>query len=82
MFRKLGHLMNRQRLFRRIVLFWAMGVISYVVYVVIEPGLLIAIGAAGATIVSAVIGILATVISFYQWHRQQEDMKNVEKPDE
>ena len=72
-----NHLANSQMLFRRLVLIWAMAIITYVIYIIIDPALLIAIGAPGATIVSAVIGILATVISFYQWHRQQDD-KNAE----
>ena len=72
-----NNLANNQMLFRRLVLIWAMAIITYVIYIIIDPALLIAIGAPGATIVSAVIGILATVISFYQWHRQQDD-KNAE----
>lgn len=66
-------LANRQRLFRRLVLIWAMTIITYVIYVVADPNLLIQIGAAGATVVTGIIGILTTVIGFYQWHRQQDD---------
>lgn len=68
-----SELANRQMLFRRLVLIWAMTIITYVVYIVVEPTLLIQIGAAGATVITAIIGILTTVIGFYQWHRQQDD---------
>ena len=68
-----SELANRQMLFRRLVLIWAMTIITYVIIVVTDHQLLIQIGAAGATIVTGIIGILTTVISFYQWHRQQDD---------
>lgn len=68
-----SELANRQMLFRRLVLIWAITIITYVVYVVTDHQLLIQIGAAGATIVTGIIGILTTVIGFYQWHRQQDD---------
>lgn len=68
-----SELANRQMLFRRLVLIWAMTIITYVIYVVTDHQLLIQIGAAGATIVTGIIGILTTVIGFYQWHRQQDD---------
>lgn len=66
-------LADHRMLFRRIVLLWAMTVITYVIYIVADHNLLIQIGAAGATIVTGIIGILTTVISFYQWHRTQDD---------
>lgn len=68
-----SELANRQMLFRRLVLIWAMTIITYVIYVVTDHQLLIQIGAAGATIVTGIIGILTTVVGFYQWHRQQDD---------
>lgn len=60
-------------LFRRLVLIWAMTIITYVIYIVTDHQLLIQIGAAGATIVTGIIGILTTVIGFYQWHRRYND---------
>lgn len=79
-------LANKQMLFRRLVLMWAMLILTYVIYIVAEPTLLIQIGAAGATVVTAIIGILTTVIGFYQWHRQQDDnleaKKEMRKEDE
>lgn len=67
-------LANRQMLFRRLVLVWAMTIITYVIFIVADHQLLIQIGAAGATVVTGIIGILTTVIGFYQWHRQQDDV--------
>ena len=77
-----SELANRQMLFRRLVLIWAMTIITYVIYVVTDHQLLIQIGAAGATIVTGIIGILTTVISFYQWHRQQDDNLEALKKEE
>lgn len=68
-----GDLANKRMLFRRLVLMWVMLILTYVIYIVVEPTLLIQIGAAGATVVTSIIGILTTVIGFYQWHRQQDD---------
>lgn len=73
MFKWLSNLASRQMVFRRIVLIWAMTIITYVIYIVADPILLVQIGAAGATIVTGIIGILTTVISFYQWHRNNGD---------
>lgn len=69
----LNRLVNQQRLFRRLVLIWAVWLVTHVVLTVTEPSVLTKITSPGATVVVAVIGILATVISFYQWHRQQDD---------
>lgn len=77
-----SELANRQMLFRRLVLIWAMTIITYVIYVVTDHQLLIQIGAAGATIVTGIIGILTTVIGFYQWHRQQDDNLETLKKEE
>ena len=58
---------------RRLSLFWAIWLITVVVLRVTDPEIITNISAAGATVVSAVIGILATVIAFYQWHRLHDD---------
>lgn len=58
---------------RRLSLFWAIWLITIVVFRVTEPEVITKIDAAGASIVSAIIGILATIIGFYQWHRSQDD---------
>lgn len=58
---------------RRLSLFWAIWLITIVVFRVTDPKIITLITPAGATVVSAVIGILATVVAFYQWHRSQDD---------
>lgn len=72
---KLDCLFNRQRFVRRLVLAWSCWLITIVVLRVTEPDIITHISAAGATVVTAVIGILTTVIGFYQWSRQQESGK-------
>lgn len=66
-------LMNEQKLFRRAMLLWAMVLVTHFVLFLMDVALLTGIGAAGATVVTGVIGILVTVIGFYQWHRTKED---------
>lgn len=71
--RALDELVNRQRFFRRLVLVWAMVLVTAVALRATEPEMLLGMSAGGATVVTAVIGVLATVIGFYQWHRSQDD---------
>lgn len=59
-----------KRLFRRTVLLWACTLITVVVLRVTHPDVLPDVSAAVATVVTAVIGILATVIAFYFKHRE------------
>lgn len=67
---------NGNRLFRRLVLMWACWLVTVVSMRATEPEVLkTATGAAGV-IVTAIIGILATVIGFYQWHRQKDDERD------
>lgn len=58
---------------RRLSLFWAIWLITVVAFRVTRPEIITNISPAGATVVSAILGILATVITFYQWHRSQDD---------
>lgn len=59
--------LNRHRVLPRLVLIWACVLISVVVLRVTEPEVVTAIGgAAVATIVTGVIGILATVVTLYR----------------
>lgn len=71
----LNKLFNEQKFFRRAILIWAMILITHFVLFLMDAQLLIGIGAAGATVVTGVIGILTSVIGFYQWHRKQDDEK-------
>ncbi len=59
--------LRRHRLIPRLVLIWACVLITIVVLRVTDPEVMAVIGgAAVATIVTAVIGILATVVTFYR----------------
>lgn len=58
---------------RRLTLAWACWLISVVVLRVTRPEVLSEVNGSVATIVTAVIGILATVIAFYQWSRSKDD---------
>lgn len=69
----LKSLFEEHKAARRISLFWAIWLISVVVLRVTEPTVIVGITAAGATVVGSVVGILATVIAFYQWHRNKDD---------
>lgn len=56
---------RRHRFFRRATLIWACALITMAVLRVTEPEVITVVGAAGATIITGVIGILATVVAFY-----------------
>lgn len=64
-------LANRHKAFRRCVLVWAIVLITWTVHEVFTRAP--AIGAGTATALGAVIGVLATVIGFYQWSRERDD---------
>ena len=55
---------------RRFALFWAIGVITYAVLKFFGMG---AVSEHQATVIVAIIGILATVVAFYQWHRSNDE---------
>lgn len=70
----LGKLFNEHKFVRRFAVFWAICLITIVVLRVTEPEAIKVIGGSGiATITIGVIGLLATVIGFYQWSRGRED---------
>lgn len=69
----IDRLWNEHKFARRAVLVWACWLITVVVLRVTKPEVLGHISAPVASVVAAVIGILATVIAFYQWSRQNED---------
>lgn len=65
--------LNRHRVIPRLVLIWACVLISVVVLRVTEPEVVTAIGgAAVATIVTGVIGILATVVTLYRGRKDDQ----------
>lgn len=65
-------LINDHKLIRRVTLAWACWLITVVVLRVTQPEVLEKVNSSMATIVVAVIGILATVIAFYQWSRHKD----------
>lgn len=70
-------LFEEHKLARRVLLFWAMYIITVVVLRTTQPEVLIAIGGSAASaIVIGVIGILATVLGFYMKSREREDRQN------
>jgi hypothetical protein len=72
--REFAHrLFNVHKFVRRVTLAWACWLITIVVLRVTEPEVLEHVDGGVATVVTAVIGILATVIGFYQWSRSKEE---------
>lgn len=55
---------------RRFALFWAIGLITYSVLRFFEMP---KVDAPHATVIVSIIGILATVIAFYQAHRSKDE---------
>lgn len=58
---------------RRLALLWSILLITFVVVRVTDKDVLLHITPSGATVVTAIIGILTTVIAFYQWDRARDD---------
>lgn len=63
---------NRHKAVRRLLVLWAMLMITWVVKALVDPSMAPLITSPWATVAVAVIGILATVLGFYQWSRGQE----------
>lgn len=51
---------------RRALLIWACAIVTVAVLRATSPEVLSSVTGAGATVITAVVGILATVIGFYQ----------------
>jgi hypothetical protein len=66
-------LIEHHKLIRRLALLWACTLNTVILLRVTEPDVITALGAAGATVITAVVGILTSVIAFYQHHRSQDD---------
>lgn len=64
-------LFNKHKLVRRLLLLWAVGLITYVINAYVEK--MGQVQPVDGTIIIAVIGILTTVLGVYQFHRHQED---------
>ena len=63
-------LFNQYKFVRRLLILWAVLLITYVVVRVFDD--IILISAATVSALGIVVGILATVISFYIWSRGAE----------
>lgn len=66
-------MVERNKLVRRLVVGWAVLLITFVVVRVTAPEVITVIGVAGATVVTGVIGLFGTVLGLYQHHRHQDD---------
>lgn len=64
---------NHHKAVRRLTLVWACWLITVVVLRVTREDLLTELNGYVISIVTAVIGILSTVIGFYQWSRRRDD---------
>jgi uncharacterized membrane protein HdeD (DUF308 family) len=74
----IANFFNKHKGARRLTLVWACWLISVVVLRVTQPEVLDKISAPVASVVAGVIGILATVIAFYQTSRHKEENKNAD----
>lgn len=67
---------ENHKLIRRLALLWAFLLITYATFIVFDPITITLITASGASAFTALVGILSTVILFYQSARSKEDNKN------
>lgn len=72
----LHKLFNEQKFVRRATLAWAVWLITTVALRMTAPTVVEKFADAAANVAVAVIGLLAVVISFYQWSRSREDKKD------
>ena len=63
--------LDRYRIVRRLALIWCLGLISYTVWAFFEN--LEAVGGAQATVITTILGLLSTVIYFYQSARTKQE---------
>lgn len=66
------YLIEQHKLVRRLVLLWACVIITIAVLRYTDPEVIGQITGPAATVFVAIIGILATVIGFYQHNRQKD----------
>lgn len=68
----LDRLFERHKFVRRVMVLWACWLISVILLRVFTPEMLPLVTGSVATVITAVIGILATALGFYQWSRNHE----------
>lgn len=67
---------NKNRRFRRTIILWAMLIVTaFLVWSWIKPP---DIPSGTATVLCAIIGLIATVFSFYQAHRSEDERREKE----
>lgn len=71
---------NQHKGMRRLCLFWAMWLTTIAVLRVTDPAVITAVPVAAATILTAIIGLVGTMIHFYNQGRHKEDAHNDGKP--
>lgn len=69
----LERLFEKHKFVRRAIVVWACWLITIVMLRVTEPGSLPYLSASVAAVVATIVGVLATVLGFYQWSRDTED---------
>lgn len=78
MFKLLNKAFNEHKMARRLLLLWAVWLITVVTFRVFPTDNRVVpdIPSGTATVFSIVVGLLATAIGFYQWSRSREDKLN------
>lgn len=72
-------LFEKHKLVRRFLVFWAVWLITIVTLRITETNVILNIKSEGVTVFLGVVGILTTVIGFYQWHRETECKRKMGK---
>lgn len=71
--RWVDRLFNKHKFVRRVMVFWAMSLITWVIWVVFDgPN---EITGHVVTALSIVVGLLATVLGFYKWQRAHDKVE-------
>lgn len=65
-----NELFEEHKLARRSVLYWALAVVTFTVVMFFRN--IDKVGAAQATVITGIIGLVSTCIVFYQWSRDKE----------
>lgn len=71
--KKMKDLFEKHKLMRRISLIWVLILITFVLERVTRPEIIVLIQTPGASIIIAVIGMLATIVGFYMSGRAKEE---------
>lgn len=74
---------NDRKAFRRILLVWGCAMFTIMSFRLTSPEAIAGMSAAAASVGVAVLGVLATSITFYQWSRDKDDKRSggTDRPD-